>query len=120
MRTVSAYLAAMMLAGCAAAPGTRPASSSSSATSESPAEHVAPEFSEACGKPGSEVVVETTPVTIRHVDCDLTGVVIVIEGQGGVAVPAPGAAAGSSSGVTVTRNAQGDVRVDATRSPGNA
>lgn len=58
------------------------------------------EFRPACGKPGTEVVTERLDVTIKHSDCDLTGVTIVNQGRGAV-VPEPGFGVGNSSGVTI-------------------
>ena len=59
-------------------------------------------FVAACGHPGAQVTVTALPVTIPRARCDLTGVV-VIYGQTGVTVPAPGGAqanADATSGAT--------------------
>lgn len=59
------------------------------------------EFLAACGKPGATVRTERRKVTVRHADCDLTGV--VINGlAGGTTVPKPGVGVGSSSGVSIS------------------
>lgn len=72
--------------------------------SPSPSAQYAPgvpeEFRSACGKPGTEVVTERLDVTIKHSECDLTGVTIVNQGRGAV-VPEPGSGVGNSSGVTI-------------------
>ncbi|HEU0238152.1 MAG TPA: hypothetical protein VFR11_02580 [Micromonosporaceae bacterium] len=47
------------------------------------------EFRAACGHPGRTVVVQRVPVTVRHADCDLTGVTIRY-GHAAVDVPTPG------------------------------
>jgi hypothetical protein len=47
------------------------------------------EFRPACGRPGRTVVVRHVPVTVRHADCDLTGVTIAY-GHAGALVPPPG------------------------------
>ena len=51
---------------------------------------VPPEFWAACGKPGSSVEVKRVPVTVRHADCDLTGVYLSYGDVGGVRVLKPG------------------------------
>jgi hypothetical protein len=50
------------------------------------------EFRAACGRPGADVTVKTVPVTVRHADCDLTGVRITY-GLAGAYVPKPGTSA---------------------------
>lgn len=72
---------AVVLAVGACARGTR---ASSPDVSRVPAE-----FRAACGQPGATVTVASVPVTVRHIDCDLTAVKIVY-GLAGVTVPAPG------------------------------
>jgi hypothetical protein len=52
------------------------------------------EFRAACGHPGRTVVVRHVPVTVRHADCDLTGVTIRY-GLAGAMVPKPGDGAGT-------------------------
>lgn len=82
--------------------------------SSSPAipDSVPEEFRQACGKPGSTVATERTSVTVRHADCDLTGVTIANE-AGGATVPRRGegvVGAGVAGTVTVrTDEATGDV-----------
>jgi hypothetical protein len=61
------------------------------------------------------------PVTIRHADCDLTGVAISYPGRGGATVPRGGGEGiGNSMGFTVTV-APGtlDVTVNVTGPAGN-
>ena len=79
------------------------------ATDESRQSSVPEEFREACGKPGSTVTTERSAVTVKHADCDLTGVTISRNGWGGASVPAIGEGVGSSSGLSITRSANGDV-----------
>lgn len=65
------------------------------------------EFAEACGKPGSEVTTARSRVVVKHVDCDLTGVVIN-NGSGGAAVPGRGeGVSGASSSGSVTIQVDG-------------
>jgi hypothetical protein len=65
--------------------------------------------------------VRKVPVTIRHADCDLTGVVITYRGYGGATVPSDGTSVGTSSGFTLTIHPGTlDVTVNATGAPGNA
>ena len=79
------------------------------------------EFQAACGRPGSHVRVRKVPVTIRHADCDLTGVVITYRGYGGATVPSDGASVGTGSGFSLTIHPGTlDVTVNATGVPGNA
>jgi len=47
------------------------------------------EFRAACGNPDTTVRVEHVPVTVRHADCDLTGVTIYHDAAY-ARVPAPG------------------------------
>ena len=47
------------------------------------------EFRAGCGNPGSAVHVDDVPVTVRHADCDLTGVTIYHDAAY-ARVPAPG------------------------------
>ncbi len=83
---------------------------------------VPPEFQHACGHPGAEVVVRQVPVTVKHADCDLTGVVISYPGRGGATVPAEGGVTvGTSTGFTLTVHPGTlDVTVDVTGPAGNA
>lgn len=99
---------AVPLAGCGSLPpGTRSA--------------VPPEFRAACGHPGAHVTVRKVPVTIRHADCDLTGVVISYPRYGGATVPRGSGGIGTSSGFTlVVHPGTLDVTVNATGPPGNA
>jgi hypothetical protein len=79
-----------------------------------------PEFAAACGHPGAHVRVRKVPVTIRHADCDLTGVLITYRGYGGATVPSGNTSVGTSSGFTLTIHPSTlDVTVNATGSPGN-
>ena len=50
---------------------------------------VPPEFRAACGHSGATVKVRKVPVTIRHADCDLTGVTLRY-GNAGARVPVRG------------------------------
>lgn len=62
------------------------------------------------------------PVTISHVACDLTGVVISYPGHGGATVPhgGDGMGIGNSLGFTLTVHPGTlDVTVNATGTPGN-
>ena len=80
-----------------------------------------PAFAAACGHPGAHVRVRKVPVTIRHADCDLTGVLITYRGYGGAIVPSGSTSVGTSSGFTLTIHPGTlDVTVNATGSPGNA
>ncbi len=82
---------------------------------------IPPEFAAACGHPGSHVRVRNVPVTIRHADCDLTGVVITYRGYGGATVPSGSSSVGTSSGFTLTIHPGTlDVTVNAAGAPGNA
>ena len=47
------------------------------------------EVQPACGRPGTVVKLVEVPVTIKHADCDLTGVVLE-HGGAGVTVPTSG------------------------------
>jgi hypothetical protein len=63
---------------------------------------VPPEFRGACGHPGARVEVQELRVTVRHVDCDLTGVFLLRRaGGGGCEVPLPDTSCANSAGVTV-------------------
>jgi hypothetical protein len=67
------------------------------------------------------VTVRKVPVTIRHADCDLTGVVISYPRYGGATVPRGSGGIGTSSGFTlVVHPGTLDVTVNATGPPGNA
>ena len=79
------------------------------ATDEARQSSVPEEFREACGNPGSTVTTERSAVTVKHADCDLTGVTILREGWGGALIPEVGVGVGSSSGLSITRAANGDV-----------
>ena len=82
---------------------------------------VPPEFRAACGHPGAHVRVRKVPVTVRHADCNLTGVVITYRGYGGATVPGDGTSVGTSSGFTLTVHPGTlDVTINATGPPGNA
>ena len=80
-----------------------------------------PEFRPACGHPGAHVRVRKVPVTVRHADCNLTGVIITYRRYGGAAVPGDGTSVGTSSGFTLTVHPGTlDVTVNATGPPGNS
>jgi hypothetical protein len=64
-------VAAALLAGCAAL-----VACSSPGAAKPDLSKVPQEFRAACGHPGAQVTVKTVPVTVRHADCDLTGVTI--------------------------------------------
>jgi hypothetical protein len=99
---------AVTIAGCGGSP-------------TSPRAAIPPEFRAACGHPGASVTVRKVPVTIRHADCDLTGVVISYPGYGGATVPRGAGGIGSSSGFTLeVHPGTLDVTVSATGPPGNA
>jgi len=80
-----------------------------------------PEFRAACGHPGAHVSVRKVPVTVRHTDCNLTGVFITYQRYGGATVPNDGTSVGTSSGFTLTVHPGTlDVTINATGPPGNA
>ena len=82
---------------------------------------VPPEFEHACGRPGAEVVVRSVPVTVKHADCDLTGVVVSYPGHGGATVPDRGVTVANSMGLTLAvRPDTLDVTVTVTGPAGNA
>lgn len=86
-----------------------------------PGAAIPPEFRAACGHPGAQVTVRKVPVTVRHADCDLTGVVISYPGYGGATVPHGSGGIGTSSGFTLeVHPGTLDVTVDVTGPPGNA
>jgi hypothetical protein len=107
-RTLVLALALASLAGCGtagagASPSTIGAASSRgvpsnsakspSAGSQGPAipSTVPPEVMPACGNPGASIVLTHVPLTVKHHDCDLSGVTIRIGDNGtGAVVPAPG------------------------------
>src|SRR5687768_10862681 len=91
---------AMTLTACSSGDELRQAEPDSSPTSAQHSSGVPEEFRPACGRPGTEVVTERLDVTVKHRDCDLTGVTIVNQGRGAV-VPEPGFGVGNSSGVTI-------------------
>ena len=63
---------------------------------------VPPEFRPACGHPGAHVEVRHVPVTVRHADCDLTGVGLSYKKYGGAYVTIRSGGIGNSSGFTLT------------------
>jgi hypothetical protein len=67
---------------------------------------VPPEFRPACGRPGSQVTVRQVPVTVPHVLCDLTGVMLAYPGHGGAVVPSPGHGVANSKGIRVQVDAR--------------
>ena len=82
---------------------------------------IPPEFKAACGHPGAHVRVRNVPVTVRHADCNLTGVVITYRRYGGATVPSEGTSVGTSSGFTLTVHPGTlDVTINATGPPGNS
>jgi hypothetical protein len=82
---------------------------------------VPPEFQHACGRPGAEVVVRSAPVTVKHADCDLTGVVVSYPGHGGATVPDRGITVANSMGFTLAVHAGTlDLTVTVTGPAGNA
>lgn len=108
----TAIIALALTAVAAAACGT---------SGPSPRTAIPPEFAAACGHPGAHVKVRSVPVTIRHADCDLTGVVITYRGYGGATVPIGGISVGTSSGFSLTIHPGTlDVTVNATGPPGNS
>jgi hypothetical protein len=52
-----------------------------------------------CGHPGSTVTLERLPVTIRHGDCDLTGVEVRY-GMTGITVPSSGTVGAVADGIS--------------------
>ncbi len=78
-----------------------PTASDAPSPAASPRPGVPPEFWPACDNPGAEVVTDSLKVTIRHADCDLTGVVISNQGRGAT-VPEPGTGVSNSGGVNIT------------------
>ncbi len=106
----------LMLMGCASQPASPTAAAPSEVrTSEAGSDGtmVPREFRHACSNPGTRVNVRRVPVTVRHADCDLTGVTLRVRGRGGAVVPERGMGVGSSGGLSVTRNEAGDVTVAA-------
>ena len=58
------------------------------------------ELKAACGHPGTHVRVHKVPTTVRHADCNLTGVVISYRRYSGATVPGDGTSVGTSNGFT--------------------
>lgn len=71
-----------------------PSPTATASSVATPRPGVPSEFTQACGRPGSRVEVQSVPVTVRHADCDLSGVSLSYEGVGAV-VPKPGGGVGS-------------------------
>ena len=93
-----------------------------SACSSSPDMSAVPkEFRAVCGHAGSHVEVEQVPVTVKHSDCDLTGVQVTYRDYGGAYVPNVGEV-GVSTGLLISVNPRsGDVTITAPKGPpGNA
>jgi hypothetical protein len=90
-----AIVAAMLLiAGCADASREVPMSTgASTSTAAALSSRVPAEVLPGCGHPGGTIVIHQSPITIRHADCDLTGVIIDVGGVGAV-VPSAGWVAG--------------------------
>jgi hypothetical protein len=87
----------------------------------SPRIAIPPEFRAACGHPGAHVKVRKVPVTVRHTDCNLTGVVITYRRYGGATVPGDGTSVGTGTGFTLTvQPGTLDVTINATGPPGNS
>ena len=88
----------LVLAACggqdvqAQPPSVQGSPAASPSPTASPRPGVPQEFWAACGKPGSRVEVKSVPVTVRHADCDLTGVTLAHDGVG-MGVPKPGTGA---------------------------
>ena len=79
------------------------------------------EFRHACGRHGSQVVVRHLPVTVRHADCDLTGVDISAADRPGAYVPRRehwGGETGNSSGFHLSVDDDGNVTVWVEGPPG--
>jgi len=86
----------------------------STASESSVPSHVPVEFRHACGHPHARVEVRAIPVTVRHADCDLTGVQISYKTYGGAYVPRrPNEDYGLSSGLQISTNDSMDVTVRA-------
>jgi hypothetical protein len=120
MRVLLVLVSSLALCGCTGGDGLRQVSADDTATAQpSDASAVPEEFRAACGKPGSKVVTERLEVTIKHADCDLTGVTIVNQDRGGV-VPEPGVGF-ATEGVTIEVDENtGDVSFTAEAEVGNA
>lgn len=56
-------------------------------------------MSSVCGHPGSTLILTRLPVTIRHSDCDLTGVEVRY-GMTGVTVPSSGIVGANADGIS--------------------
>ena len=100
-------------AGCggSSSPSSLPADATDATDAEPDRQQAVPaEFAAACGKPGARVSAPTS-ITIRHADCDLTGVTISSPGQGGAVVPGPGRGVSNSGGLSLSTNPDGDVTV---------
>jgi hypothetical protein len=79
------------------------------------------EFRHACGHPGSHVVARHLPVTVRHADCDLTGVDISAADRAGAYVPRRelwGGEIANSSGFHLMVDDDGNVTVRVVGPPG--
>lgn len=87
-----------------------------------PGSSVPLEFRSACGHPGAHVVVRRVPITIRHADCDLTGVTVSYKRHGGAVVGEQPGGVGSSGGFSMVIHRHTlDVTVDSRKGPaGNA
>ena len=109
-------IGAMALVGCGGGGG------GSAVTAKTGASSVPAEFRHACGHPGAHVRVRHVPVTVRHADCDLTGVGISYRNYGGAYVPKSAGGVGNSSGFELTVHARSlDVTITAPKGPpGNA
>ena len=107
------FAAAVALVGLAVGCG----QSSNNAQLRSTAHSSVPaEFRPACGRPGSAVIVRHVPVTVRHADCDLTGVSLEY-GVAAAVVPRSGEGVGADVDVARgSREPSGtlNISVDAT------
>jgi hypothetical protein len=75
----------------------------------------------ACGHPGATVQVRHVPVTVRHADCDLTGVTVSYKNHGGAVVGSKPGGVGNSQGFTVAVAKRTlDVTINARGPVGNA
>ena len=114
-RSLPAAVVLVALLGAAGCGGSSSPSSPAGATAAASAapdrqQAVPAKFAAACGKPGSRVSAPAS-ITIKHADCDLTGVTISSPGQGGAVVPEPGRGVSNSGGLSLSTNPEGDVTV---------
>ena len=67
-----------------------------------------PAIRAACGHPGATARLDKLPVTVRHHDCDLTGVAVSY-GQTGVTVPSSGTVGAVADGISSSTTLVADV-----------